>query len=139
MPISIESIEQNIYDVEGIRVVCSFQDDVYMLADALLKQDDITLIEKKDYIENPKQNGYRSLHLIVSVPIFLSNEKRPVKVEIQLRTIAMDCWASLEHQLRYKKNLESSDDISYELYRCAQLSEDLDIRMDKLRKQLLSK
>ena len=110
-----------------------------MLADALLKQDDITLIEKKDYIENPKQNGYRSLHLIVSVPIFLSNEKRPVKVEIQLRTIAMDCWASLEHQLRYKKNLESSDDISYELYRCAQLSEDLDIRMDKLRKQLLSK
>ena len=139
MPISIESIEQNIYDVAGIRVVCSFQDDVYMLADALLKQDDITLIEKKDYIENPKQNGYRSLHLIVSVPIFLSNEKRPVKVEIQLRTIAMDCWASLEHQLRYKKNLESSDDISYELYRCAQLSEDLDIRMDKLRKQLLSK
>ncbi len=139
LPISIESIEQNIYDVAGIRVVCSFQDDVYMLADALLKQDDITLIEKKDYIENPKQNGYRSLHLIVSVPIFLSNEKRPVKVEIQLRTIAMDCWASLEHQLRYKKNLESSDDISYELYRCAQLSEDLDIRMDKLRKQLLSK
>lgn len=139
LPITIESIEQNIYDVAGIRVVCSFQNDVYMLADALLSQDDIELFEKKDYIANPKKNGYRSLHLIVSVPIFLSNEKRSVKVEIQLRTIAMDCWASLEHQLRYKKNIEFSDDMSYELYRCAQLSEDLDQRMDALRRQLLPK
>jgi putative GTP pyrophosphokinase len=85
-------------------VICSFTEDVYALADALLSQDDITLIETKDYIKNPKPNGYRSLHLIVSVPIFLAKEKRPMKVEIQLRTIAMDSWASLEHQLRYKKD-----------------------------------
>ena len=134
---SAESIEENLNDIAGIRVICSFEEDVYTLADALLRQDDITLIRKKDYIKNPKPNGYRSLHLIVSVPIFLGNEKRIMKVEIQLRTIAMDCWASLEHQLRYKKNNKSSEEIEEELIECAKLSFDLDEKMDRLRESII--
>ena len=132
-----ESIEENLNDIAGVRVICSFEEDVYTLAEALLRQDDITLIRRKDYIKNPKSNGYRSLHLIVSVPIFLGNEKRIMKVEIQLRTIAMDCWASLEHQLRYKKNIKSSQEIEKELIECAQLSFELDERMDKLRDSII--
>ena len=108
-----------------------------MLADALCKQDDITLIEKKDYIEHPKENGYRSLHLIVAIPIYLANEKKIMKVEIQLRTIAMDFWASLEHQLRYKKDREFTDDMANELLTCANMSADLDKRMSKLRKLII--
>lgn len=133
LPISLESIEENIHDVAGVRVVCSFIDDVYLLADALLKQDDITLIERKDYIANPKPNGYRSLHLIVTVPIFLEHEKRIMKVEIQLRTIAMDFWASLEHQLCYKKDFDFTENMAQELFECAELSAQLDARMDALR------
>lgn len=135
--LSVDSIEANLNDVAGIRVVCSFEEDVYTLADALLRQDDITLIRKKDYIAEPKPNGYRSLHLIVSVPIFLDSEKRIMKVEIQLRTIAMDCWASLEHQLRYKKNTKSIKELEEELYECARLSTDLDARMDQLRESII--
>ena len=101
-PVSILSMEENLADVAGVRVICSFESDVYALANALLSQNDIVLIEKKDYIRSPKQSGYRSLHLIVSVPIFLEKEKKMMKVEIQLRTIAMDFFASLEHDLRYK-------------------------------------
>lgn len=134
LPRTVASIEENLNDVAGIRVVCAFAEDVYSLADALLKQDDIILLQKKDYIANPKENGYRSLHLIVSVPIFLENEKRMMKVEIQLRTIAMDCWASLEHQLRYKKDYEFTKEMEMELYECAKMSMELDSRMDKLRK-----
>lgn len=138
LPITVASIEENLNDVAGVRVICGFPKDVYLLADALLKQDDITLIEKKDYIANPKANGYRSLHLIVSVPIFLANEKRPVKVEIQLRTIAMDCWASLEHQLRYKKGYVFTEEMAQELYNCAKISAELDLRMGALRNQVES-
>ena len=133
LPFSTEAIEKNLYDIAGVRVVCSFPEDVYMLADALLKQDDITLIKKKDYIKNPKPNGYRSLQLIVSVPIFLAKEKRPMMVEIQLRTIAMDFWARLEHQLRYKKDFEFTENMANELLNCANLSAELDMKMDKLR------
>ena len=133
LPLSVESIEENLNDIAGIRVVCAFPDDVYMLADAFLAQDDITLIQKKDYIANPKPNGYRSLHLIVSVPIFLAHEKRVMKAEIQLRTIAMDSWASLEHQLRYKKDFEFTEHMANELQICAHLSAELDARMDALR------
>jgi len=135
IPLSILSIEENLNDVAGIRVVCSFTEDVYTLADALLKQDDITLIEKKDYIKAPKDNGYRSLHLIVAVPIFLENEKRIMKVEVQLRTIAMDCWASLEHQLNYKKDNRFTEKMKNELMECAELSAKLDEKMDSLRKK----
>ena len=130
----ISTIEREINDIAGIRVICSFPDDVYMLAGALLKQDDITLIEQKDYIKNPKPNGYRSLHLIVSVPIFLAHEKKNMKVEIQFRTIAQDFWASLEHQLRYKKDKEITPEMADELLYCANLSAELDEKMDALRK-----
>lgn len=135
IPISVSAIEENLNDVAGVRVICSFPEDVYSLADALLKQDDVTLIEKKDYIKNPKENGYRSLHLIISVPIFLHDEKRSMKVEIQLRTIAMDCWASLEHQLHYKKTNEFTEEMEEELCECARLSTELDARMDRLRRE----
>ena len=133
LPMTVEAIEEHLNDVAGVRVVCSFPQDVYTLADALLGQDDITLLEKKDYIQNPKENGYRSLHLIVAVPIFLAKEKRTMRVEIQLRTIAMDFWASLEHQLRYKKDVPFTDEMAAELLYCARLSEELDGRMDALR------
>lgn len=133
LPYSFKSVEENIHDVAGIRIICSFTEDVKTLAEALLKQDDVTLIEKKDYISNPKENGYRSLHLIVGIPIFLASEKKMMKVEIQLRTIAMDCWASLEHQLRYKKNGVHADEMAAELLECAEISAQLDRRMDALR------
>lgn len=136
LPITCESIEKNINDVAGIRVICTFIDDVYMLADAFLSQDDITLIQKKDYIENPKPNGYRSLHLIVEVPIFLAEEKKFMRVEIQLRTIAMDFWASLEHQLNYKKNISNADMIQQELKNCAEVNAELDRRMSEIKKNI---
>ncbi len=134
LPATPDMIEENLNDIAGVRVICSFPDDVYSLADALLSQDDVTLIEKKDYISNPKRNGYRSLHMIVAIPIYLSDEKRMVKVEIQLRTIAMDCWASLEHQLRYKKDAKFTQEMADELYECAKLSAQLDMRMNNVRK-----
>ena len=135
LPFTLEAIENNIFDIAGIRVVCSFVDDIYMLADCLLQQDDITLIERKDYIKNPKRNGYRSLHLIIEVPIFLQNEKKIMKAEVQLRTIAMEFWANLEHQLRYKKDLspELMEQTSYQLSECARLSAVLDEQMQAIR------
>ena len=138
LPFSLESIEENINDVAGIRVICSFPEDIYMIADCILNQDDITLIEKKDYIKNPKKSGYRSLHLIIEVPIFLKNEKKAMKVEIQLRTIAMDFWASLEHKLRYKKNicLDETEMIEKELLECSEISASLDWRMEEIRKRI---
>ena len=131
-PFTIDSIEENLSDVAGVRVICAFPEDVYLVANALLSQDDITLIKKKDYIENPKANGYRSLHLIIEIPIFLAKGKKMMKVEIQLRTIAMDSWATLEHQLRYKKDFEYTDEMAQELQRCAEISAELDARMDAL-------
>ena len=135
LPMDLNTIEENLMDIAGVRVICAFPDDVYMLEQALLKQDDVTLIERKDYIANPKENGYRSLHLIVAIPIFLAQEKRMMNVEIQLRTIAMDSWASLEHQLRYKKDVEFTEDMAKDLLYCAQLSAELDAKMDALQAQ----
>ncbi|MBE6563425.1 MAG: GTP pyrophosphokinase family protein [Ruminococcaceae bacterium] len=135
LPMSLETVERELCDIAGVRVICPFLDDVYTLAEAILKQDDVTLIRKKDYIKNPKGNGYRSLHLIVGIPIFLAKEKRMMKVEIQLRTIAMDCWASLEHQMRYKKDFYFSPEMEKELFECAEMSAVLDTRMDALRKE----
>ncbi len=138
IPLSVESIERNIEDIAGIRVICGFPEDIYTVADCFLQQDDVTLLDCKDYIKNPKKNGYRSLHLIVTVPIFLEHEKRDMKVEVQLRTIAMDFWASLEHKLKYKKELpaEISDRLVDELTRCANISADLDMKMQSIRRQL---
>lgn len=134
VPLTVAGIEENLNDVAGVRVTCMTPEDVYVLADALLKQDDVKLIRRKDYIANPKKNGYRSLHLIVETPIFLRDEKKMMRVEIQLRTIAMDCWAALEHQLRYKSDNGMSGEMSDELLKCAELSAELDHRMGELRK-----
>ena len=128
LPLTIESIEENLNDVAGVRVVCGFPGDIYRLAEAFLRQDDVKLIEKKDYIENPKRNGYRSLHLIVTVPIYLHDEKRLMRVEVQFRTIAMDWWASLEHQIRYKKEVTVTKDDARELRDCAEQAALLDYR-----------
>lgn len=140
LPIDLVSMEQNLNDIAGIRVICSFPQDVYDVAEALARQDDLTVLACKDYIAQPKENGYRSLHMIVQVPIFLENEKRPVKAEIQLRTIAMDFWASLEHQLSYKKELppDQEEALQQELRLCAEQSAELDRRMEKIRHTILT-
>ena len=135
-PLSMENIEEHLMDVAGVRVICSFPEDVYAMRDALIRQDDVVLLEEKDYIKNSKPNGYRSLHLIVGIPIFLAKEKKMMKVEVQLRTIAMDFWASLEHQLRYKKNSDFTMEMAEELTECARISADLDLRMDAIRKSV---
>ncbi|MCI6999042.1 MAG: GTP pyrophosphokinase family protein [Clostridiales bacterium] len=134
LPITVESIEENLNDVAGVRVISSYTSDIYMLSDAFIRQDDITLIQRKDYIQNPKPNGYRSLHLIVEIPIFLHDEKRMMKVEVQFRTISMDFWASLEHKIRYKKDLPVIDEIDRELLECAELSAQLEDRMERIQK-----
>lgn len=138
LPLSIESVEKNINDIAGIRIICSFPEDIYLLSDCLLKQDDIKLIEKRDYIKSPKKSGYRSLHLIIEIPIFLENEKKYMRAEVQLRTIAMDFWASLEHKLRYKKNItpEESEYLAAELSECAEISAQLDSRMETIRNRM---
>jgi len=136
VPLTIENIEKHINDVAGIRVVCSFPKDIYMLAEYLLRQDDIVLIRKKDYIKEPKESGYRSLHLIVEIPIFLHDQKKMMRVEVQLRTIAMDFWASLEHKIRYKKDIEDVESIHQDLKECADLSAKLDKMMDDIRKKI---
>lgn len=131
-PVTVDSIEQNLNDVAGVRVICAFPSDIYQLEEAFLKQDDIRLVERKDYIAKPKSNGYRSLHLIVEIPIFLHDHKRLMRVEVQFRTISMDWWASLEHKIRYKKGLQESDHVDQELFECAKMSAELDSRMEKL-------
>lgn len=141
IPLNLRAIEDNLKDIAGVRVICSFPDDIYKLAESFLKQDDITLIERKDYIKNPKPSGYRSLHLIVQVPIFLQNEKKMVNVEVQFRTIAMDFWASLDHKMRYKKELsdEEVEILQEELYGCARQSAALDERMQGIRDRITKK
>lgn len=135
---TLESMDENINDIAGVRVICSFREDIYYLAKCFLNQDDIRLVEIKDYIKRPKEGGYRSLHLIVQVPIFLQNEKRNVNVEVQLRTIAMDFWASLEHKLRYKKEINPSDaeELAKDLKECAETSMLLDIRMEEIKNRI---
>lgn len=135
-PITVESIEENLKDVAGVRVICGLPSDIYTLADAFLRQDDIVLIQKKDYIANPKTNGYRSLHLIVEIPIFLHDEKKMMKVEVQLRTISMDWWASLEHKFRYKKDVVVPEEIDLELKECAEAAAILDRKMESIQKKI---
>jgi len=134
--VSVESVIENLDDVAGIRVVCSFIDDVYKISDMLIKQDDIVLIKAKDYIKNPKPNGYRSYHLILEVPVFFSDKKQLVRVEIQIRTVAMDFWASLEHQLKYKKDLDHSKAIEDELKLCAETIAQTDMQMMNIRNRI---
>ncbi len=133
---SLENIEKYINDAAGIRVICSYIDDIYQIADSLLAQDDITLVTRKDYIIDPKPNGYRSLHLIVRVPVFFAKYKKDMKVEVQIRTIAMDFWASLEHQLKYKQNISNQQEIVEQLKSCADVIASTDQRMLGIRQQI---
>ncbi|ADK16110.1 MULTISPECIES: GTP pyrophosphokinase [Clostridium] len=119
LPVTVESALKEIHDAAGIRVICPFLDDIYWIVNMLKNQQDIKIIKEKDYIRNPKPNGYRSYHMILQVPLHLENRVEMVYCEIQIRTIAMDCWASLEHQLKYKKNISNEKMIINELKRCA--------------------
>ena len=134
IPMTLKGIEENIRDIAGVRVICSFPDDIYELAESFLKQDDITLIEKKDYIKNPKKNGYKSLHMIVEVPIYSSKGPLKEKVEIQLRTVAMDYWSVLEYQIFYKKT--ENEEVAKELKTYADEISELDAKMLKLRDKI---
>lgn len=136
IPFSLENLESRIQDVAGVRVICSYVDDIYRLSEALLRQDDVKLIAQKDYIQQPKPNGYRSLHLIVRVPVFFADQRRDLPVEVQIRTIAMDFWASLEHQLKYKAATQVPDDVREELYQCALAIADIDERMQNICRKL---
>lgn len=133
---TIENAERNIKDIAGIRVICSYIDDIYEIAEALLKQDDVTLVERKDYIKNPKPNGYRSLHLIVSIPVYFAERKKQVNVEVQIRTIAMDFWASLEHQIKYKQVIPEQAEVVDRLRKCAEVIASTDEEMLALRRKI---
>ena len=139
--ISIENMVKYINDIAGVRLICSFTSDIYRLAEMIGNQSDLKVLSIKDYIKNPKPSGYRSLHLIVQVPIFLQNEKKMVNVEVQFRTIAMDFWASLDHKMRYKKELsdEEVEILQEELYDCARQSAVLDERMQGIRDRITKK
>lgn len=133
---SIENMVKYVNDIAGVRIICSFTSDIYQLASMIGNQNDLKVLTIKDYIKNPKDSGYKSYHMIISVPIYLSDSVVDTKVEIQIRTIAMDFWASLEHQLRYKKDFAFTDDMARELTECARISAELDERMDALRKRI---
>lgn len=133
-----KQIEENLYDVAGIRVICAFQEDIYALSDLLVRQDDIRLIRTKDYIKNPKPNGYRSLHQILEIPVFLKEGKKFVKVEVQFRTIAMDFWASVDHRLRYKKDMKNEQEIMEKLRICADSITEIDEEMQRIRNMIES-
>ena len=138
VPLTLESAEENLQDIAGVRIVCSFIDDIYKIEECFLAQEDVTLVKRKDYIQNPKASGYRSLHLIVKTPIYTENGKKDMFVEIQMRTIAMDFWASLEHKLRYKKNLnpKTAEELAGELEVCARASAELDEKMLRIRNRI---
>lgn len=137
-PLTAEAAITKLHDIAGVRAICAFENDAYQMAEILLRHQDITLLHKKDFIANPKPSGYRSLHLIISVPIYLAAGKRDVKVEVQLRTISMDFWASIEHELRYKQQISFPEELNREILECANLSAELDERMAKLHKNLSS-
>lgn len=137
LPLSVEAVRDNLNDVAGVRVICAFIDDIYKVADMLTAQDDVHLIKTKDYIKTPKMNGYRSYHLIIEVPVFFSDHKEQMRVEVQIRTIAMDFWASLEHQLKYKKDIKDAENIVYELRACADVINRTDFHMQAIRDNIV--
>lgn len=141
LPVTIESMSKNLDDIAGVRVICSFIDDIYEISRMLARQDDVRVIVVKDYIRSPKVNGYRSYHMIVEVPVFFSNCKQFVRAEVQIRTIAMDFWASLEHQLKYKKELAcvEAGEIGEELQKCAEVIAATDWRMLDIRQMIEEK
>lgn len=136
IPFTPENAGKNLLDIAGIRVTCYYINDIYVLAEMLARRDDFVVLKQKDYIKNPKPSGYRSYHLVLNVPVHLSTKKQYAPVEIQIRTIAMDFWASLEHQLKYKPSAEISPDISEELRQCAERIAETDYQMQKIYTQV---
>lgn len=136
IPFNVDSIRDNINDFAGVRVICNYIDDIYTVADLLTSQDDVKLLKRKDYISSPKPNGYRSLHLVVETPVYLSDKKELVHVEVQIRTIAMDFWASLEHELKYKTDNEVSAELADQLKECAETIAATDLKMQHIYKTL---
>lgn len=135
---SCDNARQALNDIAGVRVVCNYIDDIYTVADLLTAQDDVKLIKRKDYIQNPKPNGYRSLHLVIETPVYLSEKKELVHVEVQIRTIAMNFWATLEHDLKYKTNSVVSAELAEQLRNCAETIADTDRQMQDIYKTLHS-
>ena len=133
---TIENMVKYVNDIAGIRVICSFTSDIYRVADMLANQSDVKVLSIKDYIKNPKDSGYKSYHMIVSVPIYLSDSVIDTKVEVQIRTVAMDFWASLEHKMNYKFDMNAPEEIKQELYECAQMVSALDDRMLQLNEEI---
>ena len=133
---NVESAKNNLYDIAGVRVICNYIEDIYTVADLLTSQDDVKLVKRKDYIRTPKPNGYRSLHLVIQTPVYLSEAKEQVFVEVQIRTIAMDFWASLEHELKYKTDTEVSVDLAERLKQCAETIAATDEEMQEIYKTL---
>ena len=131
-PVTLDSVSENLNDVAGVRVICSFIEDIYTIAKMLTSQDDVRLLEVKDYIKTPKENGYRSFHMIIEIPVFFSDEKRYMKVEVQIRTMAMDFWASLEHQVKYKRTVANAEEMSARLKKCADLIASTDSEMQNI-------
>lgn len=136
LPVTVETARRELYDIAGVRVICTFVDDIYRIARMLAMQDDVKLLIVKDYIRNPKPSGYRSYHMIVEVPVFFSNHSESVKVEVQIRTIAMDFWATLEHQLNYKKEQSGSEEIARRLRACADSIAATDKEMQAIREMV---
>ena len=138
LELSVSSVMENLHDIAGIRVICSFVDDIYKVAEMFTRQDDVTVLEVKDYIKNPKPNGYRSYHMIVEIPVFFADRKQAVKVEVQFRTIAMDFWASLEHGMKYKKDMPRAGELIKELKDCADVIAKTDLQMQDINERLKS-
>ena len=132
LAVDFETAREAVWDIAGVRVVCCYIDDIYHVASLLLAQNDVELVREKDYIKNPKPNGYRSLHLIIRIPVFLSTKTVMMPVEVQLRTVAMDFWASLEHPLRYKQTEEIPEGLSLELQNCSDEIAALDLKMQDI-------
>lgn len=139
LPMTMDSILNNLNDVAGVRVICSFIDDIYEVADMFASQDDVNVIEIKDYIKTPKENGYRSYHMIIEVPVFFAQRKQNMRVEVQLRTIAMDFWASLEHKMKYKKDIDDIENLEAELKECADIIAETDEKMQSIDKRISTK
>ena len=136
LEVTVENMTEHLSDIAGIRVLCAYIDDIYEIARMLARQTDVRIITVKDYIKNPKENGYRSYHMIVEIPVFFSDKERPVRCEIQIRTIAMDFWATLDHDMQYKKQVEDADQIMKELKACAEIIHNTDEKMMRLRERI---
>ena len=134
--VTVENMVEQVSDIAGIRVLCAYIDDIYEIARMLARQKDLRIINVKDYIKNPKENGYRSYHMIVEIPVYFSDQVRPVRCEIQIRTIAMDFWATLDHDMQYKKEVRDADEIMMELKKCADIIHATDEKMMRLRERI---